>query len=223
MCGRYTYVDPYRVAEAMKRDFGVVIESEIPRYNVAPSQMIPVIRGETTGGFAVARMKWGLVPFWEKSPKPKLTPINARSEEAFGKPMFRQALQRRRAVLPCDGFFEWKPEAVGVKTPFHIKLVGGAPFVIAGMFEEAYELRPNPTCALLTVGPNELMAPIHNRMPVILDAEAAREWLKPGLISAEAMAALCRPYPAERMVAYPVSTIVNNVRNNVPECVVPLN
>jgi putative SOS response-associated peptidase YedK len=132
--------------------------------------------------------------------------------------MFRQPLQRRRAVLICDGFFEWQASAKGPKTPFHIRLAGGKPFVIAGMFEEVDE-RPEPTCALLTVSPNELMAPIHNRMPVILDPDSAQRWLAPGPITADELASLCRPYPAGRMVAHRVSTLVNNVRNNAPECV----
>ena len=222
MCGRYTLTDPNAVAEAMLREFGVVILSELPRYNVAPSQLVPIIRSEASGQLAATPMRWGLVPFWDKSAKPKIAPINARSEEAIGKPMFRQALQRRRALFPCDGFFEWQASSAGPKTPFHIRLLGGKPFVIAGMYEDATEVRPEPTCALLTVGPNELMAPIHNRMPLILDRDAAQQWVRPGPMTADEMAALCRPYPAERMAAHAVSTLVNNVRNDSPACVAAL-
>jgi len=219
MCGRYTLTDPKSVAEVMLRDFGVVMAPEPPRYNIAPSQLVPVIRREQSGSIASSPMRWGLVPDWDKSAKPKRAPINARAEEAFDKPYFRQPLQRRRAVLPCDGFFEWQASGVGPKLPFYIQLAGGEPFVIAAMYEDATEIRPEPTCALLTVGPNEVMAPIHNRMPAILDRDAARRWLQPGTITAKEMAALCRPYPSDRMTAHPVSPAVNSGRNDSPECV----
>jgi putative SOS response-associated peptidase YedK len=222
MCGRYALVDPARVAEAMLRDFGVVIPSELPRYNVGPTQLVPIIRSDETGRLVSEQMKWGLVPFWDKSEKPKIAPINARSEEAFNKPMFRQSLQKRRALFPADGFFEWQASSRGLKVPYHIRLKDGRPFVIAGIYEAATEVRPEPTCALLTTAPNVLMAPIHNRMPVILDPEAGQRWLRPGEISQEEMLALCRPYPAKQMEACAVSTLVNNVRNNGPECVVPM-
>jgi putative SOS response-associated peptidase YedK len=230
MCGRYTLTDPDAVAAAMLRDFGVVIPTEInraPRYNVAPSQPIPIIHRDPAsddGRIFAEEMRWGLIPFWEKSEKPKLAPINCRSEDMFGKPMFRQALQRRRALFVADGFFEWQkpaPNAAanGPKTPFHIQVAGGAPFVIAGIYEAATTLRPEPTCALLTTAPNELMAKIHNRMPVILDAAVALRWLRPGPITPEELAAYCRPYPAAQMTAHPISILVNNVRNDGPEIV----
>ena len=222
MCGRYTYVDPYRVAEAMRRDFGVVIESEVPRYNVAPSQLVPIIHAAASGTLVAERMRWGLVPFWDQSEKPKIAPINARSEEAFGKPMFRQAIQRRRALFPCDGFFEWQAPPSGPKTPFHIGFQGGEPFTIAGIYESATTVRPEPTCALFTTEPNELMAPIHRRMPVILNPESARHWLRPGPITLEEFASLCQPHTAAQMIARRISLLVNNVRNNGPEVLAPV-
>jgi len=221
VCGRYTLIDPRRIAEAMTRDYGFDVQSESglqQSFNVAPSQLVPVVRAGESARFTVALMRWGLVPFWDKSEKPRIAPINARSEEAFNKPMFRQSLQRRRAVFPCDGFFEWQASVRGPKTPFLIRLSGGRPFAIVGMYEEAGG-RPDPTCALLTVSPNELMAPIHSRMPAIVDAAAVRRWLAPGPITADEMASLCQPYPAVQIEAHRVSTLVNNVRNNTPECV----
>ena len=217
----YTLVDPKRIAETMTRDYGFDVHSETAlrqSFNVAPSQLVPIVRADESANCSVSLMRWGLIPFWDKSEKPKIAPINARSEEAFNKPMFRQSLQKRRAAFVCDGFFEWQASTHGPKTPFHIRLSGNRPFVIAGMYEEAAG-RPEPTCALLTVAPNELMAPIHNRMPAILDPEAAISWLTPGPITAEQMASLCQPYPADRMVTNRVSILVNNVRNNTPECV----
>jgi putative SOS response-associated peptidase YedK len=221
VCGRYTLIDPKRIAEAMTRDYGFEVQSEsaLPQsFNVAPSQLVPIVRADESNHCTVTLMRWGLIPFWDKTEKPKIAPINARSEDALNKPMFRQSLQKRRAVFICDGFFEWQASARGPKTPFHIQLSGGRPFVIAGMYEET-SLRPEPTCALLTVSPNALMAPIHNRMPAILDPEPAKHWLRPGPITAEEIAALCQPYPAERMTTRRVSAFVNNVRNNGPECV----
>jgi putative SOS response-associated peptidase YedK len=222
MCGRYTFTDPARVAEAMLRDLGVVIGSELPRYNVAPGQNVPIIRAEESGQFVAEEMRWGLIPFWDLSAKPKLAPINARSEEAFGKPMFRQAIQRRRALFPCDGFFEWQASDAGSKKPFLIRLQGGEPFTIAGIYESASSLRPTPTCALFTTEPNELMAPIHRRMPVILDPPSALRWLRPGPLTPGEFAGLCRPYPAPRMSAHRISTLVNNVRNDTAEVLMPV-
>jgi putative SOS response-associated peptidase YedK len=219
MCGRYTLTDPKAVAEAMLRDFGVIIDSGLARYNVAPSQLVPIIRGGESGRMTAVQMRWGMVPNWDKSPKPKITPINVRSEEAFTKPLFRQPLQCRRALLPCDGFFEWQASKIGPKVPYYIQVDRGRPFVIAAIYEDATELRPEASCALLTVGPNDVMAPIHNRMPVILDVDVARRWLQPRPLSAEEMAALCRPYSSGEMTAHPVSRAVNNVRNDAPECV----
>jgi len=222
MCGRYTLADPNRVAEQMLRDFGVIIAAEAPRYNVAPSQVVPIIHANERGELVSQEMRWGLVPFWDTAEKPKIAPINVRSEEAFGKPMFRQCLQHRRALFPADGFFEWQAAAhPGGKTPFRIGLAEGAPFVIAGIYETATTLRPSPTCALLTTAPNSLISLIHNRMPVIMEAAVARRWLRPGPISEAEYAGFCVSFPAEAMAAHPVSTLVNNVRNNGPELIVP--
>jgi putative SOS response-associated peptidase YedK len=221
MCGRYTYTDPARVAEAMLRDLGVEMTSEIPRYNVAPGQVVPIIRAAESGKLVAEPMRWGLIPWWDEAEKPRIAPINARSEEAFGKPMFRQAVQRRRALFPCDGFFEWQAAESGPKAPFLIRLQGGEPFTIAGIYESATQLRPVPTCALFTTAPNELMAPIHRRMPVILDPDSALRWLNPEPMTREEFANLCQPYPAPRMSAERISTLVNNVRNDTPEVLRP--
>ena len=220
MCGRYTYANPYAVRELMLRELGVVIESEAPRYNIAPFQAVPIILSEESGRLVAQEMRWGLVPFWDKSEKPKIAPINARSEEAFSKPMFRQAIQRRRALFPADGFFEWQkaPDGRGPKTPYYIRLAGERPFVIAGIYEDATTIRP-ATCALFTTVPNELMAPIHDRMPAILDTEAALRWLKPGPIGPKEFAAFCQAYPAGGMTARQISPLVNNVRNDRPEVI----
>ncbi len=166
-------------------------------------------------------MQCGLVPFWEKSEKPKFAPINARSEDIMGKVMFKQSVQKRRCLVPADGFFEWKRLDEKTKIPHFIIRKNREPFFIAGIYEAATATRPE-TYALLTTGPNELMREIHDRMPLILPREKARRWVRPGAVSSEVVAGLCVPLPAAEMRAYPVSMIVNNARNDVPECVEPV-
>ena len=217
MCGRYTLRDPVTVAELVARITGEVAKINA-RYNVAPSQLNPVVR--MTEGPHLAEMRWGLVPIWDKSEKPKFAPINARSEEMTGKPTFRQSVQERRCVVPADGFYEWHKLDEKTKVPFYITMKDGTPFFIAGIYEKATETRPD-TYALLTTGPNELMRGIHDRMPVILDESGAKRWLAPGKHTAEEVTAMCASYPADKMRACPVSTLVNAPRNDVPECVVP--
>jgi putative SOS response-associated peptidase YedK len=221
MCGRYGLVDPKRMIADMVFIPGVTFPEELrPRYNIAPSQNNPVVATDDLGTPRGALMRWGLVPFWDKSEKPKFAPINARSEDVLSKPMFRQSVQKRRCLVLADGFYEWKRVDEKTKIPHFISLRDGAPFFIAGIYELATEVRPE-TYALLTTGPNELMEAVHNRMPVILDQEAGKRWLQPGALAADQVADLCRPFQADRMRAYPVSSIVNAPRNDVPECIVP--
>lgn len=220
MCGRYTLADPAMVNEAI-RDFGAEPHDVPQRFNGAPSQLMPVVLHKAEGIQQVL-FRWGIVPFFaRKEPKP-LQLINARSETAAEKPTFRQSVQRRRCVVPADGFFEWQRHPDGKsKTPFYIRLKGGRPFWIAALYED--ESPPHPAgFVLLTTGPNSFMASIHDRMPVILDADEARSWISPGAIAPEAVHALCDSYPADRMEAAAVSSIVNNARNDVPECIVPV-
>ncbi len=221
MCGRYTLQN----AEALVRLIAGITDGEsrviTVRYNVCPSQISPVVRVGGQGQPTSVLMRWGLVPFWDKSEAPKFAPVNARSEDMLGKPTFRQAVQKRRCVIPADGFFEWKRLDAKTKIPHHFCLKDGAPFVIAGLYEEATASRPETYC-LLTTGPNALMAPIHDRMPVILTPERARQWLQPGPLVPETAQTLCQPYDAGAMAAWPVSSIVNSPRNDVPECVVPV-
>ena len=221
MCGRYTLTNSAAVREEMERITGVSFEEFAPRFNAAPSQTMPVVATDEDGAYRIALMRWGLVPFWEKSDKPKFAPINARSEEILGKPMFRQSVQKRRCLVPADGFFEWKRLDEKTKIPHFISLALRDVFFIAGIYEAATESRPE-TYALLTTGPNELMREIHDRMPVILTRSKARQWIWPGTVSPDDVARLSVPLPASEMRAYPVSSIVNNPRNDAPVCVEPL-
>lgn len=218
MCGRYTLRDPAEVRAAMEA-VGATCEADLltTRFNVPPTQIMPVVTAE--GGRAACQaMRWGIVPFYaRKDPRPREL-FNARSETAAEKPTFKQSIQRRRCLVPADGFFEWQKQPDGSKTPFFIRLRSEAPFWIAGIYEAASE--PFPAgYALLTTGPNDLMGPIHDRMPVILLAEAAKAWLTPGPLSTDEVRGICQSYPAGEMRADQVSRIVNNARNDVPECV----
>lgn len=161
------------------------------------------------------QMKWGFVPYWENSAKPAIAPINARSEEAFAKSMFRNSVQCRRCAIPADGFYEWKRD-VASKQPFDISMKDDRPFYFAGIYEAATALRPE-TFLLFTTQPNELMASIHDRMPAILEGEMAKRWIAPGPISEEAYAAMTKSFPASEMKARPISSLVNSPKNDGPE------
>ena len=221
MCGRYTLkhveaLEDYIASLTGERPAGIK-----PRYNVSPAQTNPVVRRGAGAKPACVEMRWGLVPFWDKAEKPRFAPINARSEEMMAKPTFRQPVQQRRCAVPADGFYEWQRLDEKIRIPHHICLKEERPFCIAGLFEEATETRPETYC-LLTTGPNKLMEAIHDRMPVILAGAALERWLTPGPISPEESLAICQPYPADRMTAWVVSTIVNNARNDVAECIAPV-
>jgi len=167
-------------------------------------------------------MRWGLIPSWETDPAIGNRLANARSESVLEKPAFRAAMRRRRCLIPADGFYEWKKNGRN-KQPYLIGLRDGRLFAFAGLWEawEGADHSYVESCTILTTTPNELMAPIHDRMPVILPAEAYGPWLDPAVPPAEVLAWL-RPLPADQMTAYPVSTLVNNPRNDRPECVAPL-
>jgi len=220
MCGRYTFQHTEALAKLIESLTGRVTTAFVPRYNVAPSQDNPVVAADESGAPSLHTMRWGLVPFWDKSEKPKFAPINARSEEMMGKPTFKQSVQKRRCAVPADGFYEWLRLDEKTKFPHLIGLKERKPFFIAGLFESATETRPE-TYAVLTCGPNALMQPIHDRMPVILDGPALKRWLTPGPITAEETAGICVPFDPDKMAAVKVSSVVNNARHDVPECVVP--
>ena len=218
MCGRYTVKNPAGAAAQIHAITGEDIDVLAARYNVSPSQVMRILFGEPKARSGEAR--WGLVPFWDKSEKPKVMPVNARSEEAFAKPMFRQAIQKRRCGIPADGFYEWQKLDEKTKVPFHICRKDNAPFFFAGIYEDATELRP-PTYLLFTCPPNELMSPIHNRMPAILAADRINDWLAPGHLTEGDFVGFCQPYPTENLRAYAVSSLVNKPMNDRPECVEP--
>ncbi len=190
-------------------------------YNIAPQSVQPVVRlNPGSGSREFALQRWGLVPFWARDAKLGYTTFNARAEEAARKPAFREALKKRRCLVPADGFYEWQKISAKAKQPFAIALKSGEPFAFAGLWESWQPAQGPPleTFAILTTGPNEVMKPIHNRMPVILDPSDYAWWLSTG-DPAKPPVELLRPFPAEKMRAWPVSNRVGYVRNNDPELI----
>jgi putative SOS response-associated peptidase YedK len=226
MCGRYRIKDTDALTEHLRQTFGIpdwVKDRNYPQYNIPPSIEVPVIIMDDEGDVLPipTMMRWGFIPFWEKSDKPKTAPINAQSEKVATNGLFRNALQKRRCLVPADGFYEWLRVDEKTKFPFDIHLKGNRPFVMAGIYEKATETRP-ATFAILTTGPNELMTKIHNRMPAILDNDEAHAWLRRGELSAEQVAHLTAPHAADEMEATPISSLVNSPRNNLPEILEPV-
>lgn len=210
MCGRFAQRSP---ARKVAKQFGV---EEVPplaeRYNVAPAQMILGIRGE--GGAREATFfKWGLVPRWAKDPGIGNKLINARSETVEEKPSFREAFSRRRCIIPADGFYEWKREARR-KQPFFFRMRDERPFGFAGLWERwEGEGEVINSCTILTTEANEVLRPVHDRMPVILHLEDYELWLDGDPRRPDLMKDLLRSYPEEKMVGYPVGSSVNSPRN----------
>lgn len=221
MCGRFTIANPEQLKESFQ-EFTFPTEMQ-PRYNIAPTQPIAVVPNTSDG--AVDFFHWGLIPHWAKDPKIGNRMINARSETLAEKPSFKNAYKRRRCLILADGFYEWRKEAGSKnKTPMWIHLESGEPFAFAGLWEiwqdgaSGSEVR---SCTIITTEPNDFMAKIHNRMPVILPREAYDDWLDPAERKPDSLQGLLKPFPAELMTAYPVSRAVNNPRNDAPECIEP--
>ncbi len=223
MCGRFTLRAP---ASAVAEQFGLLdVEPLEPRFNIAPTQAVAAVR-RTHENDAPARqlvfLKWGLVPSWAKDPKIGNSLINARAESVADKPAFRTAFRRQRCLILADGFYEWQRTG-GKKQPYFIRLADDRPFALAGLWE--FWEWPNhsalETCTLITIGANELMEPIHNRMPVILSPDDYDRWLDPAVQKPEQLRPLLRSYPSDAMLAYPVSTRVNNPRNEDARCIAP--
>jgi putative SOS response-associated peptidase YedK len=190
-------------------------------YNIAPQSVQPVVRlNPGSGSRKIVLQRWGLVPFWARDAKLGYSTFNARAEEAARKPAFREALKKRRCLVPADAFYEWQKIDAKTKQPFAIALKSGDPIAFAGLWEswQPADGPPLETFTILTTGPNEIMKPIHNRMPVILEPGDYAHWLAPG-DPEKPPVELLRPFPAGKMRAWPVSNRVGNVRNNTPELI----
>jgi putative SOS response-associated peptidase YedK len=219
MCGRFTLRAP---ASVVAEQFAVFAMSPFtPRFNIAPTQPAPVVRMSPER--ELVALRWGLIPGWAKDPAIGARLINARAETAAEKPAFRAAMRRRRCLVVADGFYEWQRRGKA-KQPYFIHLRDDRPFAFAGLWEswEAADQGPLETCTILTTEPNALVAPLHDRMPVILQADAYDTWLDPANEDVARMATLLRAYPAEAMAAYPVGSYVNSPTHEGAECIEPV-
>jgi putative SOS response-associated peptidase YedK len=219
MCGRYVLFGPQ---SRYRQHFGVGNELDMPpRFNVAPSSVMPVIRA-IDGQRVFLPAKWGLMPSWAKDGEDLPKPINAKAETAAIKPMFRHAFRKSRVLVPADAFYEWKAEQGG-KQPYLIRMRDELPFGMGGLLEHWQgpegELL---SFAILTTEPNRLMAEIHNRMPVIVHPKDFGRWLAPAFDDVAELQGMIGPYPERLMEAYPVSRKVNSPGNDGPELLTPL-
>jgi putative SOS response-associated peptidase YedK len=225
MCGRYSITTPVEALARLFR-FGGPLRNLPPRYNVAPTQQVPIVRRQhegLTGERDLAEVRWGLIPFWARNAPIGARMINVRAEGVADKPAFRRAFRQRRCLVPADGFYEWQKTGSS-KQPWRITLKDGEPFAFAGLWErweKAPDGVPVESCTIITAAANALVAKLHDRMPVILPAHAYPAWLGEDSALLPELRALLRPYPSEAMRAYRVSTAVNNVKNYGPECIEP--
>jgi putative SOS response-associated peptidase YedK len=221
MCGRFTIsLDPGELQELL--DLGPFVHILQPRYNVAPSQPIPIVKDPVKRG--VELYKWGFVPSWADDPKIGYRMINARSETAHEKPSFRAAFKRRRCLILADGFFEWHADKKGgTKTPYLFKLKNDHPFTFAGLYEhwQAPQGGELHTCTILTCKPNALVEKYHNRMPVMLGEKARWDWLAEEAGERELLD-LLTPYPADEMKCFAVSREVNSPEKDLPHVLEPV-
>jgi putative SOS response-associated peptidase YedK len=222
MCGRYRLS---RRKEVLGEHFGADF-SEMdwePRYNIAPTQAVPVVRRDQQGALRASLMRWGLIPSWATDASLGARTINARAETAASKPSFREPLQRKRCLIPADAFYEWK-RVVKAKQPFCFEVGDRAIFAFAGLWDSwrGPDGQSVESCTILTTTPNELLADMHDRMPVILARECRDSWLDPSMQDAGAAVALLTPLDAHLMRRYTVSTRVNSVANDDPDCSAPV-
>ena len=241
MCGRFTLRAPASVVAAQ---FGLFeMPPFTPRFNIAPTQPVAVVRCSPENSQPereLVWLRWGLIPSWAKDPAIGSRMINARAETAADKPAYRAAFRRRRCLVVADGFYEWQRTG-GRKQPYFIRMHDDRPFAFAGLWEswsddgrrsqqndvemplfaneDLTPSSPVESCTLLTAEPNQLIQPIHNRMPVILPADDYQRWLDPAVQKPEPLAPLLRPFPVDQMIAYPVSTYVNSPTRDDPRCI----
>ena len=226
MCGRYTSRTP---AAELASYFGVdeVVAPDLgARYNVAPTDETYAV-AESSDGRRLGTFRWGLVPFWAKDVKVGAKMINARAEGLLDKPAFRRPFERRRCIIPADGFYEWERTAAKKKQPWYITRADGKPMAFAGLWESWRPVKGSDegkvrSCVIITGEPNEVVARLHDRMPVMLPPEAWDAWLDPDNDDLVSLQGLLVPAPSELLELVPVSTAVNTVTNDGPELIEPI-
>ena len=217
MCGRFVLYSPAKtIIEEFRADKAAL--EYTPNYNIAPAQNIVIVKKDGTR--ILTQCKWGLIPSWAKDPAIGCKTINARAETVATKPAFRSAFENQRCLVVADGFYEWRSEGK-VKTPVYIRLKSGKPFGFAGL----YSLWTSPkgdeicTCTIITTDANELLAPIHDRMPVIISKDNYDLWLDPGVRESKALLPLLACYPSDAIEFKQVSSLVNSPKNNSPDLI----
>lgn len=213
MCGRYRLTRADRLAEKFDAELA---EELHPRYNIAPTQSVPVVRASGSRR-VIASMRWGLIPNWAKDAS--MSQFNARCETLLEKPAFKENFERRRCLIPADGFYEWKRSARS-KQPFHFGMKDDSLFAFAGIWDRwrTPQGQVIESCAILTTSPNELLGDVHDRMPVILDPENFQEWLIAPTWDCRRLRTLLHPFDAAMMKRFPVGSVVNDSQIDTPEC-----
>jgi putative SOS response-associated peptidase YedK len=213
MCGRFVLKAPF---SELVRLYNVTNNLNLePRYNIPPTEDVPVVRSRE-GKRTLDMLRWGLVPYWAKDIKIGFSLINAKAETVAEKPAFRDAFKDRRCIIPADGFYEWRKLDTKTKQPYAIVMKDRSVFGFAGLWERWKNRATGETiqsCSIITTSPNGVCAPIHDRMPVILPRENYARWLGEEATEPPHLMALLKPYPADAMDAYPVSTRVGSVKN----------
>jgi len=219
MCGRYNLItDVQALIDFFEIDQTLVDASALqPRYNIAPSQDVPVVR-DTGNGRELVLARWGLVPHWSKAAKPKYSTINARADTVADKPTYREPFRRRRCLIPATGFYEWRQNG-GEKVPHHICQPGGGLFAFAGLWDHWDREGPGfDSCSIIVTGANATMQPIHERMPVILNPAQYNSWLNTEHFNRAQLESLLVPF-AGQLETFPVSRRVNSPRHDDPSLI----
>lgn len=218
MCGRFALKNPKAIKAAF--DVGELPADLKPRYNIAPSQDIAIIRFSPAGR-KLSMAHWGLIPSWAKESDKSYSTINARAETVDSKPTFRYPFKHHRCLIPADGFYEWT-EAGGIKIPHHIGMKDGSPFAMAGLWD--VWKGPDgevPSCSIIVSDANPFMKQLHERMPVILEPDDYEAWLDPDNQDAARLKKLLIPQTGDRLTEWTVSRMLNNPRNEGPQCAEP--
>jgi len=221
MCGRFTLEIS---SETLKVIFGVSpLENIPPRYNIAPTQLVLVLRNDLDNNRQLSYLKWGLIPYWAKDAAIGNHMINARSETVDQKLAFKSAFKHRRCIIPASGFYEWQ-KVEGKKRPHYITLKDGSPMMFAGLWDRWTSPEGNviESCTILTTISNELIQTLHDRMPVVLRMEDADYWLDSRITDPSQLRQLFSPYQPDLLNLYPVSNMVNSPRNDDLKCIKPL-
>jgi putative SOS response-associated peptidase YedK len=217
MCGRFQATTSAAELARVFKTTGPLPNLQ-QRYNAAPTQSLPtVLRDRESGERRLEALRWGLIPYWAKDAKIAYSTVNAKAETVATAPAFRDAFKRRRCLVPADGFYEWQKGEGKTKQPYRFAMADGTPFAFAGLWERWKEPASGETVrsfTIITTTPNALCAPVHNRMPVILGAGDYQAWLGEVPASGDALRALLRPFPAERMAAHTIGPRISKVKND---------